>query len=212
MKYASRLATATALVFLAGTGLALAAGGGNGSATKSGASTKSGAKTSSKTVSQPKPLGVFHDWTAATYGSGADKTCYAFAMSQKAENKNASAGNGKKTTQKSGMLTVAQRAKYRDEVSVSQGIKYTKGAKVEMTVGSTKLAFFTHDDMAYAMKGKKVVKAFMSGDKAVVKASAPHAKPVVDTFGLQGFSDAYKAIDKACPAKSNDSKASSSSK
>ena len=205
MKTALRLATATAFVFLAGTGLALAAGNSNGTSSKNGGSS------SSQKASQPKPLGVFHDWTAATYGSGADKTCYAFAMSEPSDSKKGADSKSKKT-QKSGMLTVAQRAKYRDEVSVSQGISYTKGAKVEMTVGSKKLSFFTHDDMAYALKGKEVVKAFMSGDKAVVKASAPHANAVVDTFGLQGFSDAYKAIDKACPAKSNGGKASSSSK
>jgi len=138
----------------------------------------------------PKPLGVFKSWTAATYGTGADQACYAFAMSQEPK--------GSKATP--AMLTVTERAAFRDEISLSQGITYTKGAKVDLTVGSTKLKFFTKDNMAYAMKGPEVTKAFLGGSSVTATATAPNAAPVTETFGLDGFTDAYKAIQKACPA------------
>ncbi|MGC9269586.1 invasion associated locus B family protein [Acidiphilium sp.] len=138
----------------------------------------------------PKPLGVFKSWTAATYGTGPDKACYAFALSTPPK--------GSKATP--AMLTVTERAAFRDEISLSQGITYTKDAKVSLAVGGTSLKFFTKDNMAYAMKGAATTKAFLGGSTVTATASAPNAKPVTDTFGLDGFSDAYKAIQKACPA------------
>jgi hypothetical protein len=138
----------------------------------------------------PKPLGVFKSWTAATYGSGADQACYAFTTSKLPK--------GSKATP--AMLTVTERASFRDEISLSQGITYTKDAKVTLAVGSTNLDFFTKDNMAYAMKGAATTQAFLNGSSVTATATAPDAKPVTDNFGLDGFSDAYKAIQKACPA------------
>ncbi|HEX7388466.1 MAG TPA: invasion associated locus B family protein [Acidiphilium sp.] len=140
---------------------------------------------------QPKPLGVFKSWTAATYGSGADKACYAFATAKAAKDSKAVPA----------MLTVTERASYRDEVSLSQGVAYSKDAKVTLAVGTANLGFFTKGSMAYALDSKSAVRAFLAGASVTATATAPHAKPVTDDFGLDGFSDAYKAIVKACPAK-----------
>jgi hypothetical protein len=137
----------------------------------------------------PKPLGVFKSWTAATYGNGADKACYAFTTSKLPK--------GSKATP--AMLTVTERASFRDEISLSQGITYAKDAKVMLAVGSTKLDFFTKANMAYAMKGAATTQAFLDGSAVTATATAPDGKPVTDEFGLDGFSDAYKAIQKACP-------------
>ncbi|MDD2877727.1 MAG: invasion associated locus B family protein [Acidiphilium sp.] len=138
----------------------------------------------------PKPLGVFKSWTAATYGTGPDKACYAFTTSKVAK--------GSKATP--AMLTVTERASFRDEISLSQGITYTKDAKVTLVVGGNTLKFFTKDNMAYAMKGAATTQAFLGGSSVIATAAAPNAKPVTDSFGLDGFSDAYKAIKKACPS------------
>jgi hypothetical protein len=148
------------------------------------------ATTTAPATNAPKPLGVFKSWTAATYGSGSDQACYAFTTSKLPK--------GSKATP--AMLTVTERAGFRDEISLSQGITYTKDAKVTLAVGSDKLAFFTKDNMAYAMKGAATTQAFLGGSSVVATATAPAGKPVTDTFGLDGFSDAYKAIEKACPA------------
>lgn len=138
---------------------------------------------------QPKPLGVFKSWTAATYGSGKAKVCYAFATAKQAKDAKGAPA----------MLTVAERAKFRDEISLSQGITYAKGETVTMKVGSQGLKFFTKDNMAYALKGGDTVKAFLHGASAVASAKGKDGKTVSDTFSLQGFAAAYKAIEKACP-------------
>ncbi len=137
---------------------------------------------------QPKPLGTFKGWTAATYGTGPDMVCYAFVSSKQAK--------GAKTPP--AMLTVAERTRYRDEISLSQGITYAKNQDVVMKVGPAALKFFTKDNMAYALKGPATVKAFLGGASAVATAGKG-AKAVSDTFSLDGFADAYKAIVKACP-------------
>lgn len=138
----------------------------------------------------PKPLGVFKSWTAATYGSGADKVCYAFATSTVPKGSKAAPA----------MLTVAERAKFRDEVSLNQGVTYDKKAKVDLSVNGNSLKFFTKDNMAYAMKGSDVVQAFLPAASVTATATVPKGKSVTDTFSLDGFGDAFKAIQKACPA------------
>ncbi len=137
---------------------------------------------------QPKPLGTFKGWTAATYGTGPDIVCYAFASSKQAK--------GAKTPP--AMLTVAERTKFRDEISLSQGVTYVKNQDVIVKVGGAALKFFTKDNMAYALKGPATVKAFLGGASAVAS-TGKGAKAVSDTFSLDGFGDAYKAIVKACP-------------
>ena len=141
----------------------------------------------------PKPLGVFSSWTAATYGAGADKACYAFTLSQVPK-----AAKATKTTP--ARLTVTERGDSRDEISLAQGITYSKHAKVTLTVGSTDLKFFYKDAMAYALHKGPTIQAFLAGNAVTATASAPHAADVVDHFGLDGFSAAYQAIVKACPA------------
>jgi hypothetical protein len=138
----------------------------------------------------PKPLGVFSSWTAATYGVGAHKACYAFTLSQLPKGSKAAPA----------MLTVTERHDQRDEISLAQGITYSKDAKIVLTVGKTALKFFYKDNMAYALHKTPTIKAFLAGNKVTATASAPKASDVVDHFGLDGFSSAYKAIVKACPA------------
>lgn len=160
------------------------------------------ARAAAPATNQPKPLGVFKAWTAATYGSGNDLVCYAFATAkQEKDAKGAPA-----------MLTVAERAKFRDEISLSQGLTYAKDETVTMKVGPQALKFFTKDNMAYALKGDQTVKAFLHGASATASAKGKSGKTVSDTFSLDGFSDAYSAIEKACPPPSANGKSSSSDK
>ena len=137
---------------------------------------------------QPKPLGVFQKWTAASYGSGSNLACYAFSL--------APVPKGSKATP--AMLTITERPGNPTEISLSQGVTYAKDAKTTVMVGSQKLEFFTKDNMAYALHGKATTAAFSGGSNAVATSPAPDGKTVTDTFSLSGYSDAYKAINKAC--------------
>ncbi len=145
--------------------------------------------------SGPVPLGnnggKFGDWTAATYGSGSTKVCYAFTDAQKSSPSLAKRGTV--------MLTVTQRKGNPDEVTLSAGYTYPKDAKVALTVGTTKFDFYTSGDTGFTQSGHDAVSAFRNGDTAEAVSTGPHGHPVTDDFSLSGFSGAYGEISTACP-------------
>lgn len=136
--------------------------------------------------------GQYGQWTAATYGQGSDKVCYAFTIAQSSTP--AMQGRGKV------MLTVSERQNSHNEVSVTSGYDYPHDAKVALTVGTASFSFYTQRNIAFATDGKGAIGAFRIGNSAAVVSSAPdgHDK-VTDQFSLAGFSAAYKAIVQACP-------------
>jgi hypothetical protein len=138
----------------------------------------------------PHSLGSFGAWTAATYGSGTDKACYAFTPA-----KNSSPALSKRGQV---MLTVTERASAADEVTLSAGYVYPKNPKVTLTVGSSAINFYTSGQTAFTTAGAQAVAAFQAGAMAVAKSSGPNGTTVTDSFSLAGFSGAYAAIKKAC--------------
>jgi invasion protein IalB len=143
----------------------------------------------------PVPLGSnngkFGDWTAATYGSGAAKACYAFTTAQGSAP--AIAGRG------AVMLTVTERKAAKDEVTLTAGYDYPAKATVSLNAGGGPIAFYTKGGTAFTSSGTAAITAFQAGSSAIAKSSAPGGVTVTDNFSLAGFSDAYSAITAACP-------------
>jgi len=135
----------------------------------------------------PVPLGPnqgkFGDWTAATYGSGGAKACYAFTTA----------------THGAAMLTVTERDGMHDEVTLTAGTVYPKDATVRLIIGTEKFSFYTSGANAFTTEGATAVAAFKIGTTAQAKSTGPHRKQVTDEFPLSGFSGAYGAIVAACP-------------
>ncbi len=137
----------------------------------------------------PKELGAFGAWIAATHGLGHDKLCYAFT---RANGQDAATGTGP-------VLSITDRATGRDQVAVSGGPLYPKGAGVMMEVGQTALDFYTSGHDAFARDGHAAAAAFERGASAVLHPPGKGAHPL--TFSLTGFTAAHAAIAKACPAR-----------
>lgn len=136
--------------------------------------------------------GQYGQWTAATYGQGNDKVCYAFTVAQSSTP--AVQARGKV------MLTVSERQNSHNEVSVTSGYDYPHDAKVKLTVNTAAFSFYTQKNVAFAPDGKAAVTAFRIGNTASVTSSAPHGRGLItDQFSLSGFSAAYDAITRACP-------------
>lgn len=133
--------------------------------------------------------GQYGQWTAATYGQGSDKVCYAFTTPQSSTP--AMQGRGKV------MLTVSERQSSSNEVSVTSGYDYPKNAKVQLSVGSSVFSLYTQKNVAFAADGKGAVTAFRIANTAVVTSSGPNGD-ITDQFSLTGFSAAYRAIVTAC--------------
>lgn len=136
--------------------------------------------------------GQYGQWTAATYGHGADEVCYAFTMAQSSTPMLHSRGKV--------MLTVSERHGSRDEVSVTSGYDYPHDASVKMAVGNSNFSFYTQRNVAFAMDGSAAVVAFKIGNTATSTSSGPDGRGVItDQFSLAGFTAAYDAITHACP-------------
>jgi hypothetical protein len=134
--------------------------------------------------------GKFGDWTAATYGSGADKACYAFTNAMHSDPAIAKRG--------AVMLTVTERRGVHDEVTLTAGYPYPKNAKVSISVNGHAMDFYTQGDTAFTADGPGAVAAFRNGNAAQAQGSTPHGHMVTDDFSLAGFSGAYSAISAAC--------------
>ena len=141
----------------------------------------------------PKSIGKFDDWQAATHTEAGQLVCYAFSRAQSSSPNVPGRGDV--------VLSVTQRGSGRDAVAMSAGFAYAQGAEVEMSVDKEELAFYTAARSAFARDGAAAVKAFIAGSKAIVKSPGPRAVTVSDTFSLRGFTAAYNAVNKACPAK-----------
>ncbi len=141
---------------------------------------------------RPQALGTFQDWTAATHMEGGRKVCYAFTRASRSE------GGG---SRQNVILTVTHRPQGRDQVALRAGYTYARNAEVSVTVGGTELDFYTAQDNAFARDGARAVTAFRGGAQAVAKGQGPQGRgTATDTFSLSGFTAAYEAISKECPA------------
>lgn len=138
----------------------------------------------------PQSLGVFGDWTAASYGSGGARACYAFTAAKSSSL--ALPGRG------AVLLTVTQRKAANDEVTLAAGYTYPASPTVTLTVGTDVLDFYTSGQTAFTTGGRQAVTAFQIGATALAKSSGPNGVTVMDNFSLTGFSGAYAAIRKAC--------------
>jgi hypothetical protein len=147
---------------------------------------------------RPRKLGDYQGWTAATHSENGQKVCYAFARASHSEgvpNRNA----------QSVMLVVTHRPNGRDQVAFRAGYNYPRNADggdpVKLTVGQTELPFYTAQDSAFARNGRAAVAAFRAGREVAASGPGPNGRgQASDTIPLAGFSAAYEAISRECPA------------
>jgi hypothetical protein len=156
-------------------------------------------KTSAKPVTPvqangPKLIGKFDDWRAATHVEAGDTVCYAFTNATSSVP--ATTGRGTVT------LTITQRSPTaRDQVAISAGLTYATNATVMAQADKTALEFYTAQRSAFARDGRAAVLAFQKAAQVLAREPNPKGGTITDQFSLKGFTKAYDAINKACPAK-----------
>lgn len=147
-----------------------------------------------RSAARPAQLGTFQAWTAATHVEGGAKVCYAFT---RARNIEGVPGRDRNNV----MLVVTHRAGSRDQVAFRVGYAFPRNAEAKLFVGATELPFYTSGDTAFARDGRAVVGALRSGREALGRGPGPNGRgQAADTFGLNGFTAAYEAISRECPA------------
>lgn len=141
----------------------------------------------------PQAIGSFGAWQAATREEKGEKICYAFTRP--------TASVPAIPKRQPVVLTVTERPTLRDTVAVSAGFAYPKNTTVTASIDQTTLDFYTTEGFAFARDGHTAVAAFQRGHSAVVHTTAPGRTQVADSFSLTGFSAAYQAVLRACPAR-----------
>jgi invasion protein IalB len=143
---------------------------------------------------QPQRLGAHGNWTAATTQENGQKVCYAFTRAARSDG---APGNRATVT-----LTVTHRPGGRDQVAASVGYPLSRGAESVMTVGTGEFrSYAVQGSSAFFQNGAQLMAAFRNGREAVVRTPGPPGRgAVTDTFPLGGFSAAYEAISRECPA------------
>lgn len=141
---------------------------------------------------RPKTIGKFDDWQAATHVEAGQTVCYALTRAKTSTP--ALPGRGEV------VLTVTHRQSLRDAVAISAGFAYAANAAVTVEAGAATLDFYTAQRSAFARNNAAAISAFQRGSQASARSPGPRG-PVVDGFSLKGFSAAYAAINKACPAR-----------
>ena len=144
-------------------------------------------------VSGPKRIGKWDDWQAAIHQEGGQPVCYAFT--RPTTSSPALPGRGDV------VLTVTERTGGRDAVALTAGFTYLASAEVDVVSDGVTLPFYTSGRSAFARNGGAATALFSKGHQAQARSPGPRGQSVTDTFSLRGFSQAYAAIVKACPAK-----------
>ena len=147
----------------------------------------------SRTRAGPRAIGKFDDWTAAINQEAGQPVCYAFTR--------ASASTPTLRGRGDVVLTVTERPGGRDAVAIAAGFAYPQGAVVQVNAEPATLEFYTAQRSAFARDGHAAVGTFQKGRQVLARSPGPKNTVVTDTFSLRGFSAAYAAIQKACPAK-----------
>ena len=138
----------------------------------------------------PTSLGVFADWTSAQYDAGGARVCYAFTRAI-----------GSAKTPSAAMIIVSERSTSRDEVVVNATSAYPAKAEVAVQIDKQPpLSFYTAGKSAFSRDGRATVIGMQKGDAATASWDRKDGKHT-EKFSLAGFSAAYGAIVKACPAK-----------
>ena len=152
----------------------------------------------------PQKIGDFQSWTAVSHVEGGQKVCYAFTRATRSEGvPNRSANNV--------LLVVTHRPKGRDQVALQPGYAYPRSADggnpVQVSVGGTKIGFYTSGNSAFARDNKAALAALKNGREAVARGPLPNGGrgQASDTFSLAGFGAALDAISRECPASASKS-------
>lgn len=140
----------------------------------------------------PVSIAKFGDWEAATHPEGGVTVCYAFVFAKKSDP--VLAGRGRV------VLSIAERPHERDAVAISLGYAVLPHAGAVVSAGGKHLHFYLEGRSAFATHGAEVIAALQAGREAAGRFPGPRGVTLTDNFSLNGFSAAYAAIEKACPA------------
>jgi hypothetical protein len=140
----------------------------------------------------PVFLGTFGQWSVATRAEADSKTCFVFTRAQASPQHIAGRGDV--------VLSVTRRPNRHDVAALSAGFVLSGHEDARLQAGATKMDFYIAGRSAFAHDNAAAIATFGHEFSVSAKLNGPRGITATDRFSLQGFSDAYAALAKACPA------------
>jgi hypothetical protein len=140
----------------------------------------------------PEYLGTFGQWTVATHTEADTKTCFVFTRAQAAPTHIPGRGDV--------VLSVTRRPGRHDVAALSAGFLLSGHEDARLQAGSTKMDFYIAGRSAFAHDNAAAIATFGHEPSVSARMNGPRGITATDHFSLQGFSGAYAALAKACPA------------
>lgn len=140
-------------------------------------------------------LGEFKDWRAFTYEEDGGRVCYMASEPEKEEGDYSSRGDVY------AMVTHRPSQGTQDVVSFVIGYPFKAESRVSVDIDGKRFTLFTHQDTAWASDTKTdraLVQTMIRGRQMVVEGTSTRGTETTDTYSLLGFTDAHRAIDRAC--------------
>lgn len=154
--------------------------------------------TNSVLADTPKVLGEYGDWIAYYYREKSGPVCYMASTPKKEEGKYSSRGDIYV------VVTHRPNEKSYDVITVNAGYTYKPASAVKIKIGAQTFGeddLFTSAGKAWAVNSdvdKKIVAAMKRGSRMIVDGVSSKGTLTKDTYSLNGFSSAYKAISNKC--------------
>ncbi|MBR2033905.1 MAG: hypothetical protein IKA03_04450 [Alphaproteobacteria bacterium] len=147
----------------------------------------------------PQVLGEYGDWVAYYYRDSAGAVCYMASTPKKDEGKYTKRGDIY------AIVTHRPNEKSFDVVNFNAGYDFKSGAPFKVKIGAQTFdKMFTSGDKAWAVNeknDKEMVAAMKRGSRMVVHGVSSRGTNTKDTYSLNGFASAYRAISNKCKAK-----------
>jgi len=149
-------------------------------------------------MAQQKYLGEFTDWFAFEEGKGKARTCYAASRPQKEK------GNYSVRGETYILVTHRPAENSRDVFELRAGYTYKKGSEVTLQIDKTEQKLFTDGESAWARNpetDRALAFAMRKGSRLTASGISSRGTKTTDSYSLNGFTAAYKAISQACKPK-----------
>jgi len=146
---------------------------------------------------QIKTLAAGKVWSAYSTVEQGKTTCYLVGVPAKS----LPAGAARSNVNAIVSHRTAEKAFY--VVTFNLGYAAKEGAKAELNIDGKKFTLFIEKDAAWAPDAptdKAISEALARGKTAILKASSAKGTATTDSYSLEGFGQAFKAINDACKA------------
>ncbi len=151
--------------------------------------------TATASAQEVKVLGTYGKWIAQTYKENGQSVCFMTVKPEKTE------GNYKARGDVLFMVTHRPAERAFDVVSVAAGYQYLPDSDAVLTATDKKFNLFTSGERAWARDAqtdKAIVQLLGKSKSMVIKGSSSRNNITTDTFSLNGFAAAHKAISDSC--------------